>query len=112
MSDIAHETGRVRSGDVNLFYRSFGRASSRTPILIAHGLSYFSYDWIDAAGALATDRMVVAADTRGFGDSDWSPSQDYAVPALARDFVAILDALGWQRVILVGHSMSGRAASL
>jgi pimeloyl-ACP methyl ester carboxylesterase len=111
MSIPAHDTGRVRSGDVELFYRGFGQAG-KTPLLIAHGLSYFSYDWIEPAAALATDRTVVAADTRGFGDSDWSASGDYGVPTLARDLVTLLDHLRWPRVILVGHSMSGRATSL
>lgn len=111
MPTAPHQTGNVRSGDVTLFYRRFGQRG-KTPLLIAHGLSYFSYDWIDTAAALGTDKEVVALDTRGFGDSDWSPSKDYAVPTLARDIVNVLDALGWNQVVLLGHSMSGRATSL
>lgn len=111
MVHAAHQTGSIRSGDVNLFYRRFGQRG-KTPLLIAHGLSYFSYDWIDAATALSTDREVAAVDTRGFGDSGWSPTKDYAVPTLARDIVNVLDALGWNQVVLVGHSMSGRATTL
>ncbi len=111
MAALFHDTARVRSGDVELHYRRFGHAG-KTPIFIAHGLSYFSYDWIDVAAALATDRIVVAADTRGFGDSDWSPSKDYSVPTLANDIIVILDALNWREAIVIGHSMSGRATSL
>ncbi len=111
MAALFHDSGRVRSGDVELHYRRFGRAG-KTPIFIAHGLSYFSYDWIDVGNALSTDRMVVAADTRGFGDSDWSPSKDYSVPTLANDIITILDALNWREAIVIGHSMSGRATSL
>jgi esterase len=106
----SHDTGRIRSGDVDLHYRRFGRAG-KTPVFIAHGLSYFSYDWIDVGNALSADRLVVAADTRGFGDSDWSASKDYAVPTLANDIVAMLGALALREVILIGHSMSGRATS-
>lgn len=111
MDATRHQTGTVSSGDVKLFYRRFG-LRGKTPLLIAHGLSYFSYDWIEAASALSTDREVVALDTRGFGDSDWSPAKDYAVPTMAGDIVNLLDALMWQRVVLIGHSMSGRATSL
>lgn len=110
MDATRHQTGTVRSGDVRLFYRRFGQRG-KTPLLIAHGLSYFSYDWIEAAAALSTDREVVALDTRGFGDSEWSPSKDYTVPTMAGDIVNVLDALQWQRVVLIGHSMSGRATS-
>ena len=63
--------GHARSGDVQLHFRRFGQLGS-TPLVIAHGLSYFSYDWTAAATALSTDREVVAVDTRGFGDSDAS----------------------------------------
>lgn len=111
MQSAVQRTGRVPSGDVNLFYRAFGQPG-KPPLLIAHGMSYFSYDWIPAAEALATDREVVAADTRGFGESDWSPTGDNSVPALARDVMAVVDHFGWKQVILVGHSMSGRSTSL
>ncbi|HTO47319.1 MAG TPA: alpha/beta hydrolase [Burkholderiales bacterium] len=107
----AHRNGTCPSGDVTLFYRRFGAASdarTRTPVLIVHGLSFFSYDWIGVSSELAGEREVVAMDMRGFGDSTWSPSRDYAVPTMAGDLVALLDHLGWPRAILVGHSMGGR----
>lgn len=50
-----HETATATSGNVTLFYRRFGE-QGELPILILHGLSYFSYDWVGAAQALATDR--------------------------------------------------------
>ena len=67
MGSQDHETGRVRSGDAEIFYRRFGRPG-RTPVLIAHGLSYFSYDWIGPAAGIAVDREVVAIDMRGFAN--------------------------------------------
>ena len=110
----AHRNGTCPSGDVSLFYRRFGTpglAEKSAPVLIVHGLSYFSYDWIGVASELAAGREVVAMDMRGFGDSTWSPSRDYTVPTMAGDIVALLDHLAWQRAILVGHSMGGRNAS-
>jgi esterase len=103
-----HRTGRFKSGDVEIFYRLFG-AKGKTPLAIVHGLSYFSYDWIEPAAALAAGRQVVAMDMRGFGDSGQSP--DYSVPAQAGDIVSLLDYLDWQRAILVGHSMGGRGCT-
>ena len=100
----------VSSGDVTLAYRNFG-SSGRTPVLLVHGLSYFSYDWIPVAQALAADREVVAMDMRGFGDSTWSATRDYSVPTMAQDIVNLLDHLGWARAILSGHSMAGRSTT-
>jgi esterase len=100
-------TGRVRSGDVDIFYRKFGTAG-RMPVLIVHGLSFFSYDWIGPAKAIGHDREVAAIDMRGFGQSDWSPTRDYKLETLSGDIVSVLDALGWERAVLMGHSFGGR----
>jgi pimeloyl-ACP methyl ester carboxylesterase len=97
----------VRSGDVDIFYRMFGKPGG-TPVLIVHGLSYFSYDWIEAGTLIAKDREVVAIDMRGFGESDWSPARDYKLETLSNDVIAVLDALGWSKAVLMGHSFGGR----
>ncbi len=107
MSEIVESTGFVTSEGLRIAYRLFG-AGSRLPLVIVHGLSYFSYDWIEIARALADDRQVVAIDMRGFGDSDWASDKDYSIAANARDLIAILDHFNWKRAILVGHSMGGR----
>jgi pimeloyl-ACP methyl ester carboxylesterase len=102
-----HRTGTTRSGDVDIFYRAFGDAGA-TPILIVHGLSFMSYDWIDIAGALATNREVVAMDMRGFGESSWSAEKKYSVADFSQDCIAVIDHLGWDKAVLMGHSMGGR----
>jgi pimeloyl-ACP methyl ester carboxylesterase len=102
-----HKTGTVKSQDVEIFFRAFGRPG-KTPVVILHGLSYFSYDWIDIADALSADREVVAIDMRGFGNSSWSPSKAYKVQKFATDILAVMDKFGWKQAVLVGHSMGGR----
>lgn len=100
-------TGRVPAGDVEIFYRKFGRPG-RTPVLIVHGLSFFSYDWIKPATLIGRDREVVAIDMRGFGESGWSPERNYKLETLSNDVIAVLDALGWDKAVLMGHSFGGR----
>ena len=77
-------------------------------MLIVHGLSYFSYDWIEPASRIATDREVVAMDMRGFGNSGCSPTRDYKLETLSADVICLLDHLGWQKAVLMGHSFGGR----
>jgi pimeloyl-ACP methyl ester carboxylesterase len=79
-------------------------------VLIVHGLSFFSFDWITHAARLAANRQVAALDMRGFGDSDWPG--DYSLAAHAADIVAVLDHLGWRKAILIGHSMGGRHSAV
>ena len=124
-----HRTGTVESGDVTIFYRHFGAprsdaprsdaphsdAGGGTPMIVLHGQSYFSYDWIGIADELARDPAagceIVAMDMRGFGSSAWSPSQAYKVQDFAADVLAVADRLGWDRFVLAGHSMGGRNAT-
>jgi esterase len=110
MSKAQHETGYIQSGDVSLFYRRFGsEAAKGVPLIILHGSNYFdSYDWIGVASQVATDRQVVAFDHRGFGQSDWSPYQDYSLDALFSDIRAVSTHFGWQRPAIMGHSVSAR----
>ena len=107
---IAHQSGRARSGEISIHFRKLGKRG-QTPILIVHGLQYFSWDWLPVAQALGAAREVACMDMRGFGDSDWSPAKDYSVPSMAQDIVAVLDHLDWQRAILIGHSMGGRSTT-
>ncbi len=108
LPNVPHQTGRVISGDVSIFYRAFG-APGRTPIVIMHGANYFdSYDWIGVAGALASDRVVVAFDRRGWGESTWSPSKDYSLDAHMGDALAVTSQMGWEQAIFMGHSASAR----
>jgi non-heme chloroperoxidase len=51
----------------------------------------------------------VAVDQRGFGDSD-RPQSGYAIPELASDVVALLDALQIERATVVGHSFGSFVA--
>ena len=102
-----HRTGTCDSDDVTLHYRHFGNAGA-TPMLIVHGLSYFSYDWIGIAAELCGDREVVAMDMRGFGDSTWSPTGRYGLDDFAGDMRNLLDHLEWEKAVVMGHSMGGR----
>jgi pimeloyl-ACP methyl ester carboxylesterase len=102
---VSHQTGTARSGDIALYYRRLG-CPGGTPLVFVHGLSFFSWDWLEAARALASDREAACMDVRGFGDS--SRTADYSVPAMAGDIGALMDHLGWPRAIVIGHSMGGR----
>ena len=101
-------TGRLASGDVDIFYRVFG-TPGRTPILCMHGSNYFnSYDWLGICRKLASDRETATYDKRGFGETTWSPSKNYSAEAQMRDMLAVIGKLGWDKPVIVGHSSSGR----
>jgi pimeloyl-ACP methyl ester carboxylesterase len=53
---------------------------------------------------------ALALDQRGHGESQWPNPAAYATEDFVADLLGVLDALGWERTVLVGHSMGGHGA--
>src|SRR4249919_3142670 len=71
------------------------------PLLLVHGWPQTWYAWRMLMPALARDFQVIAIDQRGIGLSD-KPQDGYDTGSLARDLVALMDALGHQRFAMYG----------
>ena len=80
--------------------------SGEDVVLCLHGWPQHWYEWRHLLPALADRRRVLALDLRGFGWSD-APRRGYEKENLADDVLAVLDALGIERVKLVGHDWGG-----
>ena len=79
-------------------------------ILMLHGFGEFWWTWNAQLPALAeAGYRVVAADLRGYGDSD-KPPRGYDAWTLAGDVVGMIRALGERRAHLVGHAWGGMTA--
>jgi len=78
------------------------------PLVILHGLFGSARNWQGYAKALSSRHRVIAVDLRNHGRSPHDPRHDYAV--MAADVGALLDQLNLQEVVLLGHSMGGKAA--
>jgi pimeloyl-ACP methyl ester carboxylesterase len=75
-----------------------------------HGGSAHAH-WFDLVAPAFADRYhVLSLDQRGHGQSDWPVPPAYATEDFARDLLGVLDALGWGRAVVVGHSMGGHNA--
>ena len=87
---------------------------SGPPLLLLHGHPQTHITWRKVAPALAERFTVVAADLRGYGDSakpDGGPNHvAYSKREMARDQIAAMAALGFERFSLVGHDRGGRVA--
>ncbi len=77
------------------------------PVLLVHGFPDCHDVWRKQIPVLAAAGFrVIALDTRGCGDSDAPKgSRNYRPEVLAADFAGLLDALGIDKVRLVGHDM-------
>lgn len=76
------------------------------PALLLHGIGTYGRSWDLFADAVAGRLRLVASDARGHGESGRPPA-GYAAADFVADAVAILDAAGIDRAVVVGHSMGG-----
>lgn len=106
------ETARKRSVEINglrLSFLEWGMAG-RPVLCFLHGGSAHAH-WFDRVTPAFVDRFhVIALDQRGHGESDWAEPPAYATENFAADLLGVIDALGWRRIALIGHSMGGHNA--
>ena len=73
-------------------------------ILCIHGITANCRCWDVIADALSPPHKLLAMDLRGRGLSG-APSSGYSMEHHCRDILAVLDDLGLERVVLMGHSL-------
>jgi pimeloyl-ACP methyl ester carboxylesterase len=80
--------------------------SGDDPVVLLHGLPQHWYAWRKVIPELATSHQLFCIDLRGCGWSEGT-RRGYGTTAQARDVLAMLDALGLDRVRLIGHETGG-----
>ena len=106
---VAPDTPAVRFADVRLSgvlrLRYLEQGPEDGPaVLMLHGTGDSSFSFSRVLPLLPPTLRVIVPDQRGHGDSD-KPPRCYTMEEFALDALELLDALGVQRVTLVGHSM-------
>jgi pimeloyl-ACP methyl ester carboxylesterase len=80
-------------------------------MLMLHGFPEFWYSWRHQIPEFAKDHKVVAIDLRGYNDSDKPPdTADYRMSELLLDVEGVIQGLGYDRCVLVGHDWGGAIA--
>lgn len=79
------------------------------PLVLLHGIGSRAASWLPVAETLAERFRLYAPDFRGHGASD-KPARGYLVADYAADLAALLDALGLERPLVVGHSLGALVA--
>lgn len=81
---------------------------SGPPLMCVHGFGGAKEDFADHVDRLGRRTTVVLVDLRGHGDSGGPDDPAaYSLDRCADDVWAVADALGFDRVRLLGHSMGG-----
>ena len=101
----------IDTGEATIRLRHGG---SGPPLLLLHGNPQTHAMWHKVAPRLAERFTVVAADLRGYGDSSKPAAAPGHAPhskrAMARDQIAVMRQLGFERFCVAGHDRGGRCA--
>ena len=119
-ADVHPRTGRdesvprfvdTREGRIAYHAVGDGEETAAPPLVLVHGFTGHRDDFIGVMPFLADGRRVLAPDVRGHGDTESGPgAKGYAFEQLVADLLAFLDALGLDRIDLLGHSVGGMIA--
>jgi len=93
----------AESQGVRIAYETRGDGD---PVVFVQGLGYDRSGWGRLPSLLAQSFQVTVFDNRGVGESD-APAGPYAVPQMAADVAAVLDAVGLERAHILGVSLGG-----
>ena len=102
-----HEDYIIANG-INLHYVTQGEGPL---ILMLHGFPEFWYSWRHQIPEFAHDYKVVALDLRGYNESDKPKKlEEYKMEELVEDVKEVIQGLGYESCILVGHDWGGAIA--
>lgn len=107
LPELTH--GYVENGGVRLHYVEAGAGPL---VVLLHGFPEFWYGWRNQIPALAqAGYRVVAPDQRGYNLSDKPEAVDaYRIEHLSGDVACLIEALGEQKAVVVGHDWGAGVA--
>lgn len=110
MVELGEQAGRgvtVTAGGIATNYHDQGDGK---PVILLHGsgpgVSAWT-NWKKVIPALSDRFRILAPDMAGFGYTERDPSRPYDIKLWVAHLIGILDALGLEKVSLVGNSFGG-----
>ena len=94
---------RTTANGIEIYYETHGKGQ---PLILISGIGYTNWQWYRMVPFLAGQFQVITFDNRGVGQTD-KPTGPYSAQMLAADTAGLLDALGLEKAITLGHSMGG-----
>lgn len=88
---------------VDLYYEEHGKG---VPVVFLHGFPFDHTIWEPLVPLLERDARLILPDLRGFGKTPVTEGI-YSMRLLAEDVYSLLDHLGIDKAVIVGHSMGG-----
>jgi haloacetate dehalogenase len=100
--------------DVGAVALSVQEAGEGAPLVLLHGYPQNALCWARVAPVFAEQFRVIVPDLRGYGQSDAPPDDAdhhaYSKRVMAEDIMRLMDRLGHDRAMLLGHDRGARVA--
>jgi len=96
--------GSIQGNGITLHYYRTG--GEKPALVFAHGLTDSGLCWAPLVRALETDYDCIMMDARGHGWSS-APDSGYTNADHAADYAALIQTLGLEQPVIIGHSMGG-----
>ena len=105
MTEIRHSQVELSTG----IQMHVAEAGDGPAVVFCHGFPELWYSWRRQLPALAEAGFrAIAPDMRGYGETDApEPIEEYTQERICADMVALLDALGEESAVFVGHDWGG-----
>ncbi len=106
-----YETTYLKTNGIKLHVVMAGPQSGQ-PVILLHGFPEFWYGWRKQIPALVeAGYRVVVPDQRGYNLSDKPKGvKSYRMNTLVKDILGLIDALGYDKVHLIGHDWGAMVA--
>jgi pimeloyl-ACP methyl ester carboxylesterase len=112
VSDLADPDSKfIEVNSIQVHYKQSG--AGEPVILLMHGFSASTYSWHKVMEPLAEIGTVIAYDRPAFGLTErplpgsWTGENPYGNDAQVKMAIGLMDALGVEKAVLIGHSAGG-----
>jgi pimeloyl-ACP methyl ester carboxylesterase len=110
--DIATFHASRRFADVKSGRIAFYESGQGPAALFVHGVPLNGFHWRHVIDRVGHRRRCIAIDLMGLGYSEIAPSQDVSFTAQAHMIAEVIDALGIERIDLIGDDSGGAVAQI
>src|SRR5262245_52251433 len=101
------QSNYLQANGLQLHYMRSG--GDKPALVLVHGFTDDGVYWLPVAEHFTQDYDVIMPDARGHGYSD-APEKGYTPREQAQDLKGIIDGLGLQKPLVLGHSMGAITA--
>jgi pimeloyl-ACP methyl ester carboxylesterase len=106
MADVLAEYKAVNN--IDIYYEFYPNPSADKTFVLLHGFLSSTFTFRHLISLLKTEYQVLTVDLPPFGKSAKCSRYEYSYKNLAQTVIQLIESLGLNKIIFIGHSMGGQ----